>query len=508
MSSRSARSLAVRPPGSRWRSRRCACRPPTPPTPWAPRIGRSRGRRCSLSCMTVSPGVVARVVGRVSVDHPDLATRGPGPLLVPARGGDRSARRHRRWQCRGRLGGGRPAGDDVGDEPTMPVGGAGRAARVRRRRSWASRFTRDVADGDRCAGRWCAAMLVDDDAAALGPSSRPAARARADSGTTPAAMMTRSAGSVSPLLSVTVSGSTAVAATPVDDADTGSPRAGAGPARPSQGRAAAAHARRARRRSGRSPRWMRFSASSSPMKPPPMMTAVVGACGSLRRARMASSVGEVAQRVGGARRRGSAGAWGPRRSPARGRRTPPRGLRPEVRSRTVTTRRSRSTATTSWPVRTSMLNRARQGGRGLQEQGVTVLDDAAHVVGEAAVGERHVVAALEDDDVHGLVEATQAGGRGHARGHSAHDDGAVDAGAHRRKNEPKSIDGAAVVWHSQRSSAANCAMTMSTCWPQPDQVTLLHEWQRTGLHMGLLLWFSVALTVVDLDTLGGIAPQG
>ena len=60
---------------------------------------------------------------------------------------------------------------------------------------------------------------------------------------------------------------------------------------------------------------------------------------------------------------------------------------------------------------------------GLQQQVAAVRDGAADVVGQAAVGERHVAAALEDDDLVGLVEPAQAGGSRCAAGHSADDDG-------------------------------------------------------------------------------------
>lgn len=62
-----------------------------------------------------------------------------------------------------------------------------------------------------------------------------------------------------------------------------------------------------------------------------------------------------------------------------------------------------------------------QRGRGLQEERVTVLDDAADVVGQAAVGVRDVLARLQDDDLGLLVQATQTRGRRHAGGDAAND---------------------------------------------------------------------------------------
>ena len=53
---------------------------------------------------------------------------------------------------------------------------------------------------------------------------------------------------------------------------------------------------------------------------------------------------------------------------------------------------------------------------GLQQQLVAVLDDAAHVVRQPAVGERHVAAALQDDDLRVLVQPTKPGRRAHPAG--------------------------------------------------------------------------------------------
>ena len=63
-----------------------------------------------------------------------------------------------------------------------------------------------------------------------------------------------------------------------------------------------------------------------------------------------------------------------------------------------------------------------QGLRGLQQQRGALLDDAAHVVGQAAVGEGHVAAALVHRDLGVLQQAAQTGGRGHSAGDAAHDD--------------------------------------------------------------------------------------
>src|SRR5699024_137594 len=64
-----------------------------------------------------------------------------------------------------------------------------------------------------------------------------------------------------------------------------------------------------------------------------------------------------------------------------------------------------------------------QGFRGLEQQGAAVLDDAAEVVRQAAVGEGDVAGGLEDDDLGGFVAAAEAGSGGHAPGDPADDDG-------------------------------------------------------------------------------------
>lgn len=63
-----------------------------------------------------------------------------------------------------------------------------------------------------------------------------------------------------------------------------------------------------------------------------------------------------------------------------------------------------------------------QGLRGVQEQRGALLDDAAHVVEQAAVGEGHVAAALVHPDLGVLQQSAQTGGRGHSAGDAAHDD--------------------------------------------------------------------------------------
>jgi hypothetical protein len=63
-----------------------------------------------------------------------------------------------------------------------------------------------------------------------------------------------------------------------------------------------------------------------------------------------------------------------------------------------------------------------QRGRRLQEERGARLDDPAHVVGQAAVGEGDVATALHDDDPRGLVETAQPGRGGHAAGDAADDD--------------------------------------------------------------------------------------
>src|SRR5699024_335138 len=64
-----------------------------------------------------------------------------------------------------------------------------------------------------------------------------------------------------------------------------------------------------------------------------------------------------------------------------------------------------------------------QGVRGLEEQGAAVLDDAAEVVGQAAVGGGDVAGRLEDDDLGVGVAAADAGGVRPASGGPADDDG-------------------------------------------------------------------------------------
>ncbi len=67
------------------------------------------------------------------------------------------------------------------------------------------------------------------------------------------------------------------------------------------------------------------------------------------------------------------------------------------------------------------VERLAQRLRGVQEEVAPVHDLAAHVVRQAAVGERHVLPALEHDDLRGLVQAAQARCRRHPAGHSTHD---------------------------------------------------------------------------------------
>ena len=62
-----------------------------------------------------------------------------------------------------------------------------------------------------------------------------------------------------------------------------------------------------------------------------------------------------------------------------------------------------------------------QALRGLQQQRLAILDVAADVVRQAAVGERDVVVALEDDDVGALIEPAQARGSRHPAGDAADD---------------------------------------------------------------------------------------
>lgn len=65
--------------------------------------------------------------------------------------------------------------------------------------------------------------------------------------------------------------------------------------------------------------------------------------------------------------------------------------------------------------------------RGLQQQVGALLDDAAHVVRQTAVGVGHVAAAFEHGDLGVLGQAAQAGRRAHAAGDTPDDDDSHDA---------------------------------------------------------------------------------
>lgn len=57
----------------------------------------------------------------------------------------------------------------------------------------------------------------------------------------------------------------------------------------------------------------------------------------------------------------------------------------------------------------------------LEHEAVAMFDDPTDVVREAAVGVRHVSAALEHDDLGRRIETAQSGGGGHAAGHATDD---------------------------------------------------------------------------------------
>ena len=63
-----------------------------------------------------------------------------------------------------------------------------------------------------------------------------------------------------------------------------------------------------------------------------------------------------------------------------------------------------------------------EAGRCLQQECRALLDDPAHVIRQAAVGEAHMPATLDDNDPCGLIQAAKSGGRGHAAGDAADDD--------------------------------------------------------------------------------------
>jgi len=135
----------------------------------------------------------------------------------------------------------------------------------------ASRFTTasPTAKMDGSEVRWCSSTRMPPRA----PSSRPAASASPVSGRTPIAATTSEAGSVSPVDKTTESAPTSVTDAPVS---TRTPCR----ARCFSTSAASSTSKGARSWSASStivtlsPRSVRFSASSTPMKPPPMITAV------------------------------------------------------------------------------------------------------------------------------------------------------------------------------------------------------------------------------------------
>ena len=93
---------------------------------------------------------------------------------------------------------------------------------------------------------------------------------------------------------------------------------------------------------------------------------------------------------------------------------------PARRSRTRIVWAARSMAVTTCSVCTSRLKRiAEQLPRGDQELSL-IHDHVAHVVGQAAVGERHVRPPIEEDDLGPLVEPPESRRRGRSTRHAAH----------------------------------------------------------------------------------------
>ena len=59
--------------------------------------------------------------------------------------------------------------------------------------------------------------------------------------------------------------------------------------------------------------------------------------------------------------------------------------------------------------------------RGLQRQLVLILDHAAHIVGQAAVGVGHIAAALDHHDLRVFIQTADAGGGRSTARHTAYD---------------------------------------------------------------------------------------
>ncbi|MPM44065.1 hypothetical protein SDC9_90743 [bioreactor metagenome] len=186
-----------------------------------------------------------------------------------------------------------------------------------------------------------------------GLTSRPASAARCESGRTPMDITTRSAGICSPEASVTVSSPMTVAWLPVTTS------------MPLSTRSWATYAAISGSSGGRIwsassmivtsiPRRCRFSASSTPMNPPPITTAV---CGLRATAATISSTSAMLRRVRARSLPGMSGTKG--EAPGESTRVSYDSVvtRSVLRLRTVTSFAARSIATTSWPTRTSMPNR-------------------------------------------------------------------------------------------------------------------------------------------------------
>lgn len=75
---------------------------------------------------------------------------------------------------------------------------------------------------------------------------------------------------------------------------------------------------------------------------------------------------------------------------------------------TLTLCRAVSSPMTSLRVRTSRFSDARSGCWGLHQQALLVIDLAADIVGQTAIGERHMFAGLQDNDLCVFIQTTGA----------------------------------------------------------------------------------------------------
>ena len=351
--------------------------------------------------------VVAGVRCGVGVEHPDLAATGPQQLLAPPGRRDRQAHDPdhggaERVAHRDGL-----AGDHVRDEPAVPVGEAreGDEALLAGDRV---DLLDGVADGVDARGRWCAAGRRPRCRRAR-RASRPADRARDVSGRTPIEASTKSAANHA---AVAEGGGVRHRARRPGCPAARPPRPRAAvrrPGRPSRGRAAAAPASPSSTRVTARPRCTRFSTISRPTNPAPITRALRGP--RFEASHRGIDVLDVAQGRASARRRARADARATPRATARGRRSASVDSSAVTRSRTVTVF---AAAVDRGDLVVHAHVEVEAGAErcwGLQEQVLAVLDDTAEVVGQPAVGERDVAAALEHDDLGVLHRGDAAGSR-------------------------------------------------------------------------------------------------